>query len=82
MNIHELITKVISDHGQSSVAESIGESDSTLSRFRSGQGGMTIGAIQRLLDEYDMTITPKNHEQKLEDALEVITDLWKKARNS
>lgn len=73
MNIHDVISQL--------VAEKIGETDSTISRFRSGQGGLTIGALQRLLDSYGLSVEPSDGQKRLEDALEVVSDLWKRARS-
>lgn len=72
----ELIDKM----GQGTLADKIGEDSSTISRFRSSQGTIKIQTIERILELGDGVIVNRAEFRKLEDALEVISDLWKKAR--
>lgn len=74
--LNELVDKV----GQGTLADKVGIDGSLLSRFRSGQGSLTIHTIEKLLTTGDGAIISRTQLRRLEDALEVISELWKKAR--
>jgi len=72
----ELIDKV----GQGTLADKLGIDGSTLSRFRSGQGNISMQTVEKILAIGDGALVSRPELRKLEDALEVVSDLWKRAR--
>ena len=74
----ELIDKI----GQGTLADKIGVDPATLSRFRSGQGTISIKDLEKLLALGDGAIISRSQLRKMEDALEVVSDLWKKSRKA
>jgi len=74
--LNELVDKT----GQGTLADKIGIDGAMLSRFRSGQGSLNIQTIEKILHVGDGAIVGRGELRRLEDALEVLSDLWKKAR--
>jgi hypothetical protein len=82
MNLRQILIVLVGERGQGTLAESIGTNDSQLSRFRSDNGALSLEVLDKLLEVGGLEIVRKDDLKRMEDALEVITDLWKKARNS
>lgn len=74
--LNDLVEKL----GQGTLADKLEIDGSSLSRFRSGQGSIQIQIIERILIMGDGAIVSRSDLRRLEDAFEVATDLWKKAR--
>ena len=80
MTFRDLITDLISKYGQGTLAEKVGTDDSTLSRFRSGQGALPLQAIENIIKEAEAMLARGEDIEKLYDALAVMSDLWRKER--
>jgi len=81
MTFRDLITDLISKHGQGTLADKLGIDASILSKFRSGEGAIKLGPLEALLKIGDAGVRPESEIKKLEDAFEIATDLWKAAKN-
>ena len=75
-----LLSELIDKMGQGTLADKIGIDQSLLSRFRSGQGAITLSVIEKIMVIADALVISRGEVRRLEDAFEVATDLWKKAR--
>ena len=80
MTFRDLITDLISKHGQGTLAEKVGTDDSTLSRFRSGQGALSMAVMENLIKEAGAIVLPLEDHRGLEDALARMSSLWLKER--
>ncbi len=80
MTFRDLITDLISKYGQGTLAEKVGTDDSTLSRFRSGAGALSMAVIENLIKEAGAVLVQGEDLERLQDALAVMSDLWRKAR--
>jgi hypothetical protein len=80
MTFRDLITDLISKYGQGTLAEKVGTDDSTLSRFRSGQGALPMPVIENLIKEAGAILAQGEDIERLHDALAVMSDLWRKER--
>lgn len=76
----EFLNDLISKHGQGALADQVKSDGSILSRFRSGQGTLSINTIEALLQAGDAVITTKEEFRKLQDALDTVSELWRKER--
>jgi len=74
------LAELIDKHGQATLADKLGIDAATMSRFRSGQGTISLKDLERVLRLGDGAIISRSQLRKMEDALEVVTDLWKKSR--
>ena len=66
--------------GQGTLADEIGIDGAALSRFKSGQGTINLAALDKIFKIANVTIIPRAELRKMEDALETISELWKKER--
>lgn len=73
----EFLNRLVGEIGQGTLADQIGADGATLSRFRSGQGSLSMEAVDKLLDVGNAVIIQRTEWEKLEGALETISDLWK-----
>jgi transcriptional regulator with XRE-family HTH domain len=76
----QFLTELINKYGQGTLADKAGTDGSTISRFRSGQGGLTIGTLEKLLEIGGAVICSRGYIMKIEDAFDTATDLWKRER--
>ena len=74
------LAELIDKMGQGTLADKLDIDAATLSRFRSGQGTISIKDLEKILKMGDGTIISRSQLRKMEDALEVVSDLWKKSR--
>ena len=74
------LNELIDKHGQGTIADKLGIDSATLSRFRSGQGTISLKDLEKVLKLGDGAIISRSQLRKMEDALEVVSDLWKKSR--
>ena len=66
--------------GQGTLADQIGMDGANLSRFRSGQGTITLASLEKLFDAAGACIVSCAERQRLEDALETLSELWRNER--
>ncbi len=76
----EYLNELIGTHGQGALADQVKSDGALLCRFRSGQGSLSIQTIQALLDVGNVGIAHPQEVEKLKNALEVVSDLWKEER--
>jgi hypothetical protein len=76
----EYLNELIGLHGQGALADLVKSDGALLCRFRSGQGSLSIQTIQALLDAGSAGIMHSKEIEKLKDALETISDLWRQER--
>jgi hypothetical protein len=64
--------------GQGTLADEIGVDPSIFSKWKSGQpAAVPIAAIDKMFAKENAIIVSKDDWAKLENALEVVSDLWK-----
>ena len=66
--------------GQGKVADEAGVDPGLFSKFKNGQGCLNLEAIEKLLKIEDSGIISSSESRKLEDALAIVSDLWKSER--
>ena len=76
------LSELVDKMGQGTLADKLETDSSTLSRFRSGQGTISLKTIEKALTLGDAVIVSRGRLRRVEDALEVVSDLWKQARRS
>jgi hypothetical protein len=76
----EYLNELIGTHGQGALADQVKSDGALLCRFRSGQGALSIQTIQALLDAGNAGIAHPQEVEKLKNALEVMSDLWRQER--
>ena len=74
------LAELIDKHGQGTLADKLEVDAATLSRFRSGQGTISLKDLEKILRLGDGAIISRSQLRKLEDALEVLSTLWSKSR--
>lgn len=74
------LSELIDKMGQGTLADRLETDSSTLSRFRSGQGNISLKTVEKALALGDAVIISRSRLRRVEDALEVVSDLWKQAR--
>ena len=80
MNLTELLNELVDRMGQGTLADQCGMDDSTLSRFRSGNGSISLRHLEKIFEVANVVVISRSRLRKIEDALEVVTDLWKEER--
>lgn len=76
----EFLNGVVGKMGQGSLADALGVDGSTISRFRSGQGPLCLEKIDKIFEIGNACIITREEKQRLEDALETVSDLWRRER--
>jgi len=80
----DFLNMLVAERGQGKLADELKVDPSILSRFRSGQGAMSLEHIDGILTIGDAIIISKSEYEKeirqREDALALISDLWKESR--
>jgi len=79
-NLSDLLSALVNSIGQGTLADKIGIDPSALCRFRSGQGTLSLKVIENILDAGEIVLVQRAEMEKRENALEVISDLWKEER--
>jgi hypothetical protein len=74
------LNEVAGKMGQGTVADQAGIDPSLFSKFKNGQGCLSLDAIEKLLKINDAGIVSNSDARKLEDALAIVADLWKNER--
>jgi hypothetical protein len=54
---------------------------SDISNIRTGQRGIQLKTIDRLVDYLGFVLVPADHEQRLKDALKTVSVLWAEAED-
>lgn len=76
----EFLNELIAKHGQGALADQVKSDGSTLCRFRSGQGTISIFTLEEILKAGDAVIMPRGDLRQLQDALDTVSGLWRKER--
>ena len=76
----EFLNDLIAKHGQGALADQVKSDGSTLCRFRSGQGTISVYTIEELLKAGDAVVIPRGDLRQLQDALDTVSGLWSKER--
>jgi putative protein kinase ArgK-like GTPase of G3E family len=76
----EFLNELVGKMGQGALADQMGIDGAALSRFRSGQGSISLDKVDKVLEVADAVIVSKADRRKLEDALATVSDLWSKER--
>jgi len=80
MTFLEYLNDLIAKHGQGALADQVKSDGSILSRFRSGQGPISLYTLEELLKAGNVMIIPRAELRQLEDSLATVSDLWRKER--
>lgn len=80
MTLDDLLTDLVVKYGQKVLAEKIGIDDSTLSRARSGQAGLSTQTWQKILSVGEIVLIRGEEWDQMQDALVVMSRLYIKAR--
>ncbi len=79
-NFTELLNDLVGRFGLGTLADQIKADPAALSRFRSDQGALCLNKIDSLMEIADVVMIARIDLQKMEDALETLSDLWKAER--
>lgn len=81
-NFEDYLNEIVGRIGLGTLADQLEIDPAALSRFRSGQGSLPLSAIDKILRAGNVAIVRREEWRKVEDALEVMSDLWKRERGS
>ena len=76
----ELLNDLVGKMGQGTLADQLGIDGATLSRFRSGQGSISLSNVDKIFELAEACILPCAEQRRLEDALETLSELWRNER--
>ncbi len=77
----DFLSELTGQVGQGTLADQIGMDGANLSRFRSGQGTISLACLDKLFEIADACIVSCADRRRLEDALETISKLWSQEKN-
>jgi len=61
------------------LADTLEITPSELSRIRSGEAGMKLIKVSKLIEVSGFTLVPSDHDRKLREALKTVSALWAEA---
>lgn len=79
MSVADLVAEMVSKKGQGTLADEIGMDPAAFSRFRSGEGNISMKHLESLLSTSDAVILPKEDVKRIMTSFFTICDLWKKS---
>lgn len=75
----DLLNDLCTKHGQGSLADSIGMDPAAFSRFKNGDGNISLKNLEALLSFSDVMILPESDVKRLMMSFFTVNDLWKKS---
>lgn len=79
-NFSTFLNEKIGEIGLGTLSDKIEVDPAALSRFRSDQGNLSLKIIDRIFDSFEVVVISRAELRKREEALEVLSDLWKAER--
>ncbi len=76
----EFLNELAGRVGAGTLADQIGMDAGAFSRFRSGQGTISLARLEKLLQQSGICLVTCEEKERLETALETISELWKSER--
>jgi DNA-binding Xre family transcriptional regulator len=76
-SLTDAIFQLIDKHGLTTLAEEVEIDKATLSRFRSGEVGLTLKNMERLLKYGDVVLISKDRYRRLVDTIITLSELTK-----
>jgi hypothetical protein len=77
--LEDVIQELTNRCGLATLADELGIDKAQLSRFRSGDGGLTLENIEKLLTNADVVIIPRTKYLRIIQSLVTANDLLKEA---
>jgi hypothetical protein len=78
--IAELLEQALIKVGSGkALADTLDITPSELSRIRSGDVGMKLTKISKLIEVSGFTLVPADHDRRLKEALKTVSALWAEA---
>ena len=77
--LENVVQEVTNQCGLTSLAEEIGVDKSAISRFRSGEGALSMAAVQKILDHAGVMIVSKERYTAMLSSVVLFSDLVKEA---
>lgn len=78
-SIEDLVHDLISRRGLATLSEELGIDKAQLSRFRSGEGALTLEAVEKIVAVADAVVIPRQKYLRIIQALITANDLLKEA---
>ena len=78
-SFRDLLNELCSKHGQGSLADQIGMDAAQFSRFKNGDGNISMKHLEALLAFSEAIILPENDVKRLIMSFFTVNDLWKKS---
>jgi hypothetical protein len=76
-SLTDAIFQLIDKHGLTTLAEEVEIDKATLSRFRSGEVGLTLKNMDRLLKYGEVVLIPRDRYRRLVDTIITLSELTK-----
>lgn len=77
--LEDIVQDLVSRCGLAALADEIGVDKAALSRFRSGEGALTLPVIEKLLDSAEVLIVRKDRYRAMLSAVVLFSDLVREA---
>ena len=79
IKLSDVVHELVSQNGLTNLADEIGINKSALSRFKNGEGALTLGDIEKILQFGEITIIPSVRYRRLISNLISMSELLKGA---
>jgi hypothetical protein len=76
-SLTDAVFQLIDKHGLTTLANELDIDKATLSRFRSGEVGLTLANMERLLTYGDVILIPRERYRRLVDTIITLSELTK-----
>jgi transcriptional regulator with XRE-family HTH domain len=80
MKFSEMLEDLVSGRSQTVVAEEAGMDQSKLSRFKNGEGTLSLKDIDKLMELADASVITRRQEKNLTTTIFTLAELWKGAK--
>ena len=80
MQTRDLIRELCTQYSQETIAHKLEIDPGSFSKFISGERGLTADKYDKLLCLARATIIKQTDYERLEDAFDTVTDMWKSAK--
>jgi len=79
VKLADLLQDLCNRYGQGTLADQIGMDPAAFSRFKNGDGNISLKHLEALFSEANITILPESDVKRLVMSFFTISDLWKKS---